>query len=117
MLIRNWLFWSFGLSTTLLSASAYSANHLSEAVARTKAATILKGDPYGSTVAIAANKIEKAQLISGGSTECGTPASKRPVWQFRVVVPKRGDQDAIEGYLVIDAVSGKLQCAGLPFLD
>ena len=59
-----------------------------------------------------------AQLITAGSV-CGAKLT-RPVWRFQVFVPKArnpsGDND-ISGYLVIDARTGKLVCAGLPFLD
>ena len=63
--------------------------------------------------------IAGAQLLTAGATRCGTKVTK-PVWQFHVVVPKNrnpsGDSK-IDGFLAIDAATGKLVCAGLPFLD
>jgi hypothetical protein len=41
------------------------------------------------------------------------------VWAFHVVVPPAKDRDGgpIDGWIVIDAKSGRLVCANLPFLD
>ena len=101
-------------------AAAQIQGMLSEKQARLKAAAILKGDPYGSTIEIAASRIAKAQLLVSGTTDCGASAVKSPVWQFLVVVPKGAiptQHSEIRGYLVLDARSGKMECAGLPFLD
>lgn len=101
-------------------AAAQVQGVLSEKLARLKAATILKGDPYGSTVEIAASRIAKAQLLGSGTTDCGASVVAKPVWQFLVVVPRGAvpTQDKeIRGYLVLDARTGKMECAGLPFLD
>ncbi len=101
-----------------LVAPAHAAGAMTEHQARAAAVKILKGDPYGQTDAQVLKNIAGAQLISAGNV-CGAKV-KRPVWQLQVFVPKArnpsGDSD-IKGYLVIDARSGKMVCAGLPFLD
>ena len=100
------------------AASAQAAGEMSERQARAAAAKILKGDPYGDSVDQIMKNIEGAQLITAGSA-CGSRVTK-PVWQFHVVVPKErnpsGDNE-INGLLVIDGRTGKIVCAGLPFLD
>jgi hypothetical protein len=110
----------FGLLAAVLAAApAQAASQMAEPQARAAAATILKGDPYGKTPDQIAKNIASAQLLTAGVTECGSKVSK-PVWQFHVVVPKNrnpsGDSE-IDGFLVIDARTGKMVCAGLPFLD
>ncbi len=103
-----------------IASHGWAQGLLSEAQARLKAVAILKGDPYGETTKAAAEKIRKAQLIAGGTSDCGASPVVRPVWQFHVVVPKdivAHGNEPIDGYLVIDARSGKLECASLPFLD
>ena len=100
-------------------AAVQAAGAMSERQARTAAAKILKGDPYGNTTDQIMQNIAGAQLLTAGATRCGTKVTK-PVWQFHVVVPKNrnpsGDSK-IDGFLAIDAATGKLVCAGLPFLD
>ena len=100
-------------------AAVQAAGAMSERQARTAAAKILKGDPYGNTTDQIMQNIASAQLLAAGTTLCGTKVI-RPVWQFHVVVPKNrnpsGDSK-IDGFLTIDATTGKLVCAGLPFLD
>jgi len=96
------------------------ARDLSEQQARQKAAAILKGDPYGPTAKIAGSRIQKAQLIKAGTTDCDGSPVIRPVWQFHVTVPANVvayGNELIDGYLVLDARSGTMQCATLPFLD
>jgi hypothetical protein len=91
---------------------------MAESQAKAAAVKILMGDPYGKTAAAVLRNIESAQLITAG-TACGA-AVKKPVWQFEVRVPKERNpsgSDEISGYLVIDGQSGKLVCAGLPFLS
>ena len=103
-----------------IETSATAQGYLSEERARLKAATILKGNPYGETNKAAATRIQKAQLVTAGVTDCGSEPVTRPVWQFHVIVPKdvvSYGNEPIDGYLVIDARSGKLVCASLPFLD
>ncbi len=79
--------WVKIISIQMRSAGAASQG-LTETEARAKAAEILKGDPYGQTAAIAAGRIEKAQLLTGGSTDCAYTRVTKPVWQFRVHVPR-----------------------------
>lgn len=114
---------SFGwaeITSVKAVAGTASALELSEAQARNKAAVILQGDPYGPTVNVAASRIQKAQLLTAGTTDCGGGAVTRPVWQFHITVPANVvsyGNEPINGYLVLDARSGKMLCASLPFLD
>ena len=105
-------------SALVAAAPARAAGEMSEQQARAAAAKILKGDPYGDSIDQIMKNIEGAQLITAGSV-CGSRVTK-PVWQFHVVVPKErnpsGDNE-INGLLVIDGRTGKIICAGLPFLD
>lgn len=106
------------LTCFLTALSANAAELLSEEQARAKAIAILKGDPYGNTPREVGGRIVEAQMIAAG-TVCGKKV-RSPLWQFHVVVPENVvsyGNAAINGYLVIDARSGKLLCAGLPFLD
>ena len=110
---------AIALAAALVAAApARAAGVMSEQQARVAAAKILKGDPYGDSVDQIMKNIEGAQLITAGSV-CGSRVTK-PVWQFHVVVPKErnpsGDNE-INGLLVIDGRTGKIICAGLPFLD
>jgi len=110
---------AIALAAALVAATpARAAGEMSEQQARAAAAKILKGDPYGDSVDQIMKNIEGAQLITAGSV-CGSRVTK-PVWQFHVVVPKErnpsGDNE-INGLLVIDGRTGKIICAGLPFLD
>jgi len=110
---------AIALAAALVAAApARAAGEMSEQQARAAAAKILKGDPYGDSVDQIMKNIEGAQLITAGSV-CGSRVTK-PVWQFHVVVPKErnpsGDNE-INGLLVIDGRTGKIICAGLPFLD
>jgi len=106
------------LTAAVAMASAQAASPINERQARSAAAKILKGDPYGNSFDQIMKNIESAQLITAGSV-CGAKVT-RPVWQFQVLVPKErnpsGEND-IKGYLVIDGQTGKMVCAGLPFLD
>jgi hypothetical protein len=102
----------------LLTTTHAVARDLSEQQARVKAAAILKSEPYGPTAKVAASRIRQAQLINAGTTDCGTVT--KPVWQFHVTVPANvvaHGNEPIDGYLVLDARSGKVVCASLPFLD
>ncbi len=109
---------ALALILALGAAPALAAGAMNERQARAAAVTILKGDPYGKSDAQVLKNITEAQLVTAGSV-CGKKVT-RPLWRFQVVVPKArnpsGDND-IRGYLVIDARTGKLVCAGLPFLD
>jgi hypothetical protein len=104
-------------STCALSAAAAL---LSEQQARTKAISILRGDPYGRTAAEVARTIKDAQLRPDGNTKaCG--AKKRPAWEFHIVVvtPDKDqfNNGVIDGHLALDARTGRILCANLPLLD
>lgn len=100
--------------------AVYAAALLSEQQAQAKAVNILKGDPYGRTRAEVAGNIKDAELVRDGNTKaCG--AKKMPVWEFHVVVvtadKTQFKNGVIDGYLALDAGTGKLLCANLPLLD
>lgn len=105
----------------MLSLSCvHAAALLSEQQARAKAIDILKGDPYGRTPAEVAKNIKAARLAPDGNTKaCG--AKKIPAWEFHiVVVTANKDQfnnGVIDGFLALDAHTGKMLCANLPLLD
>jgi hypothetical protein len=107
------------LALSLLCVSAISAAMpLTEEQAREKATNILLGDPYGTSPEEVAKNIKDAKMLSQGDrTPCGD--ASEPVWQFHVVVasPVTSPKSPIDGYLVIDAASGKMVCASLPMLD
>ncbi len=91
---------------------------MSEKQAQEEAIEILMGDPYGNTPEEVGGHIKHAELLSDGKTlACGNV--KKPIWQFHVVVkkPVNNPDSPINGYLVIDANSGKIVCANLPMLD
>jgi hypothetical protein len=93
--------------------AAHGAGPLTEQQARAKAIALLKGDPYGQTDAAVANNIKQAQLVQNAASKaCGRKAT---VWEFHVVA--KGENGPIDGYLALDARSGKMVCATLPFLD
>jgi len=97
-----------------------AANLLTEEQALAKAIAVLKGDPYGKTASAVAKNIMDGQFLRDGKTRaCG--AKNRAVWEFHIVV-STGDTNAfqngvIDGYLALDAHTGKLLCANLPLLD
>jgi hypothetical protein len=104
----------------LLCCEAHAAAVLSEAQARAKAIAILKGDPYGNSAKEISDNLKEVQLIAAGVDACSKNRVRGPVWQFHIVVPKEKMKDGnspIDGYLVLDGRSGKMLCAGLPFLD
>jgi len=106
------------LVAALVTASAHAASVMNEQQARAAAAKILKGDPYGKTLADVLQNIEAAQLVTAG-TVCNSKVTK-PVWRLHVVVPKErnvANDSEINGDLIIDAQTGKIICAGLPFLN
>ncbi len=101
---------------------AHAARLLSEQQARAKAIAILKGDPYGRTTAEVARVIKQARLAQNGSTRACGEARKMPAaWEFHVVVVTANrdmyNNGVIDGYLAIDARTGKIMCANLPLLD
>lgn len=101
--------------------TAQAAGLLSEAAARTAAIKILMGDPYGKTPQEVALNVASSELIMSGKHKCANGNSKTPIWQFHVVVPPSRNPNStghpIDGYLLLDARTGKMKCAGLPFLD
>jgi len=104
----------------LMFGCAYAAPFLSEQQARAKAVNILKGDPYGRTADEVAKNIKQIRFAQDGNTKaCG--ARKIPAWEFHVVVVT-ADKDqfnngVIDGFLAVDARTGKILCANLPLLD
>lgn len=101
-------------AAVLFSAVGVSAaGFLSERRATEKAAAILKGDPYGSTFLETVKHIKQALLITQGSGGCGSVT--KPVWAFHVQA--RTNLSPIDGWLYIDARTGAMTCATLPFLD
>lgn len=105
------------VALTLVTGPLEAAGALDEQQARVKAVKILMGDPYGTTVGQVQKAIKDAQLVRDGKTVCGE--KKRPVWRFHVVVekPVNNPESPIDGYLFLDATSGKIVCANLPMLD
>lgn len=102
------------------SGSAYAASLLSEAQARTKAISILQGDPYGISATEVARNIKQAVFLSHGITKACGPR-KVPVWELHVVVvtanKEQFNNGVIDGYLALDARTGNVLCANLPLLD
>ena len=94
-----------------------AAGPMNEQNARAKAVKILKGDPYGTTTEQVLKTIKDTQLVRDGTTVCGK--MKHPVWRFHVVVekPVNNPDSPINGYLFLDATSGKIVCGNLPMLD
>jgi hypothetical protein len=104
----------------LMSGCVHAASFLSAQQARAKAVNILKGDPYGKTPDEVSKNIKQIQFAQDGNTRaCG--ARKIPAWEFHVVVVT-ADKDQfnngiIDGFLALDARTGKILCANLPLLD
>lgn len=104
----------------LVLGCAHAASLLSERQARAKAINILQGDPYGRTPDEVSSNIKQVQFAQDGNTRaCG--AKKIPAWEFHVVVVT-ADKDQfnngiIDGFLALDARTGKILCANLPLLD
>lgn len=94
---------------------------LTQPAALQKAIAILHGDPYGKTPAAVRQPIVGTALVVPGSRAqdaCGP--TKKPVWVFDVAVPATSGpaaHEAIRGALVLDAATGKMERATLPFLD
>lgn len=105
---------------TLSFSVVHAAALLSEAQARAGAVKILQGDPYGATPEAVAATIKQVNYLKDGNTRaCG--ARKRPVWEFHVVVvtPNKDQfsNGVIDGFLALDARSGRIVCANLPMLE
>jgi hypothetical protein len=104
----------------LMLGCVHAASLLSEQQARAKAIGILKGDPYGTTPDEVSKNIKQIQFAQDGNTRaCG--ARKIPAWEFHVVVvtadKDRFNNGIIDGFLALDARTGKILCANLPLLD
>ena len=104
----------------LVSGCAHAAALLSEPQARAKAVNILKGDPYGTTPEEVAKNIKQINFAQEGNTKaCG--ARKTPAWEFHVVVVTANkdqfNNGVIDGFLALDARTGKILCANLPMLN
>lgn len=97
---------------------ACASDILSKAQARRAAIAILKGDPYGESSREVLQNIRLIQFVSAGAAKCGRFGF--PVWQIHIVVPEERAKDRnskIDGWLALNARTGKMVCAGLPFLD
>lgn len=94
---------------------------IAQPVALQKAIAILKGDPYGKTgVEVRKHIVGTALVFPGSGTESACGPMKKPVYVFNVAVPAQPGQtsdEAINGELVLDAATGKMECATLPFLN
>ena len=102
----------------LAMGASHAEAAMSEKQAQENALEILMGDPYGNTLEEVGRHIKDAELLSDGKTlACGNV--NKPIWQFHVVVekPVNNPDSSIDGYLVIDANSGKIVCANLPMLN
>lgn len=102
----------------MFTSFACAGDILSKMRARTIAIELLRGDPYGNSSHDVLRNIRLIQFVAAGRSNCG--AFRFPVWQIHVVVPKErikhGD-NKIDGWLALNARTGKMVCAGLPFLD
>lgn len=96
----------------LREMKATSTPALSRDQARDHAVNILKGYPYGRTRAEVLSNITSIRF--GKQEVCGDTAA----WIFDVHVsdPVNDPDQPINGYLVLDADDGTIECAGLPFL-
>lgn len=97
---------------------AYASDVLSRVQARRVAIDILKGDPYGQSPREVRQNIRVIQFVSAGAAKCGSFGF--PVWQIHVVVSQdrlKDRSNKIDGWLALNARTGKMVCAGLPFLD
>lgn len=105
------------LAAELLSSPASAQAYMSEAKAHAAAVKILIGNPYGESVTEVSQNIRRCSLVVDGSTACAGAIST-PVWSCNVrVEPARHGEPVSEGTLDVDAVSGELVCANLPFLS
>lgn len=98
-------------------APAEAAGPMSEEKALAEAVAILKGDPYGDTPQAVLAGIHERRLGPRRDTVC--KGDDRLAWSFHVIVASSQTQPGgkIDGWLVLDARTGRIICAGLPFLD
>lgn len=107
----------------LLATPAVAAQPMSPDRAADKAVSILQGDPYGNSRSEVLSGISGQMLIVKGVDPCTKTRIKSPVWVFHVLATDPNSTDAsgkpskIDGFLSLNASSGKMVCAGLPFLD
>lgn len=99
-------------------APAAAAGPMSEEKALATAVSILQGDPYGDTPQTVRAGIFERRLGPRHDTVCKQGAD-RQTWSFHVVVasPQTQPGGKIDGWLVLDARTGRIVCATLPFLD
>jgi hypothetical protein len=111
------------IAASLLCTPAVAAQPLSPDSAAEKAVSILQGDPYGNSKSEVLSGIDGQMLIVKGTDPCSKTRIKSPLWVFHVTATDRNSTDAsgkpskIDGFLSLNASSGKMVCAGLPFLD
>ncbi|MCL8000196.1 hypothetical protein M8994_18355 [Brucella sp. 21LCYQ03] len=111
------------IAACLLSTPAVAAQPLSPERAADKAVSILQGEPYGNTKSEVLSGISGQMLIVKGVDPCSKTRVKSPIWAFHVLATDPNSTDAsgkpskIDGFLSLNASSGKMVCAGLPFLD
>ncbi|MCX2699259.1 hypothetical protein [Ochrobactrum chromiisoli] len=88
-----------------------------------KAVSFLQGDPYGNTKAEVLSGIDGQMLVVKGFDPCSKSRIKSPLWVFHIMTidpnstDSSGKPSKIDGFLSLNASSGKIVCAGLPFLD
>jgi hypothetical protein len=105
---------SFALFICLPSNCIAQSIFLTRDNAHDRAVQILKGDPYGHTPVELSRTIKSELLGVDGKDElaCDVDYRKNPAWRFRVVVEKNDMTDGIDGYLLLDARTGKLRAQG-----
>ena len=105
---------------TLYSGCVQATAFLSQHQARAKAIDILKGEPYGRTRLEVAKNIKSVRFLREGDTKACGPINIA-AWEFHVVAitaaKKPINDRIIDGFLALDAHTGKILCANLPFLD
>ncbi|WP_152529528.1 hypothetical protein [Aliihoeflea sp. 2WW] len=103
------------LSGLAVMPAASSSQYLKEGEAHALAVGHLLGEPYGATHTEVAQNITSSALVIAGSTPCASVTA--PVWSFQIDVPAtRHGEQPIRGTLDVDAATGDLVCATLPFL-
>jgi hypothetical protein len=104
----------------LCSGCASATALLSKQQARSKAINMLKGQPYGRTRVEVTKNIAGVRFLPDGNTKACGPI-KIASWEFHVVVmtpaKKPINSRIIDGFLALDARTGKILCTNLPFLD
>lgn len=89
-----------------------AADYISREKALEIATAALMGNPYGSSAKSVREHIQAVRLVTKGHAVCGKPA-----WELKIHVANGQDTGDIDGVLSIDAKSGDLNCATIPFLD